>query len=295
MSTDAKNQKDPKDVKDAKDAKDPKGPKDAKDPKDVKDAKPEGQKVNEVKHFKKPRAVLMDVSGTLTQSTFIPTLLVPYFQKNYKAYLDQSYEQPKCREVVDKLRLAAEHDASAPKIAPDTGNRSALVESVCQYIDYCLKGQKENKPFVIFRFMVWFDGYDRDIVSTPVYADVAIQIQKWRLTQGIQLFVLSNGWNLATNKFLEKTTQGNLALLIQDYFDTELGPLNIATTFQKVLDKIKLQPQDIVFLTKSPEEARAAKEVGINPILVLTHKKDVEAVQKGDIPHVRTFNEIEFD
>ena len=250
-----------------------------------------------MRRLKKPKAVLMDVSGTLTQGTFIPIILVPYFQKNYRAYLEENIDKPRCKDVINKMRTSAEIDKSSPKILPEGTDNAALIGSVCNYVDYCLYNNKENKPFVVFRFMVWFDGYERNLITTPVYSDVAIQIQKWRLSQDIQLYVLSNGWSYATRKFLEKTSQGNLSILINDCFDTELGPLNSATTFQKLLNIIKVPSQELVFLTKSADEAKAAIEVGIIVVMVLTHRKDVEAIQenvKDQIPHVRTFNEIEF-
>ena len=122
------------------------------------------------------------------------------------------------------------------------------------------------------------------------------KIYRFAFQQGIKLYVLSNGWSLATKKFLEKTSQGNLAALILDYLDTDLGPLQSPDTYRKVLEKVNESPGDVVFLTKNVEEAKAATQVGITPILVLTHKKDVEAAAEvsPEIPHVRTFNEIEF-
>lgn len=200
----------------------------------------------------------------MTQGTFISALLAPYFQKNHKAYLEENIDQPKMHDVIDKLRTSAERDAGAPKIAASEVDKVELIKSVATYVDYCLDGKKENKPLVLFRFLVWFDGFDRDILSTPVYQDVATQVKKWRLTLGLKLYVLSNGWNMATQKFLEKTTQGNLSSLVHDFMDTDLGPLTSPETFQKVIAIVRESPENIVFLTKSPDEARAARLAGIN-------------------------------
>ena len=80
------------------------------------------------------------------------------------------------------------------------------------------------------------------------------------------------------------------------YMDTELGPLQQPQTFANALNMLQEQPQSLIFLTKSVDEAKAAEAVGIQPVLVLTHQKDVEAAQTAiaQIPYVRSFNEIDF-
>ena len=118
------------------------------------------EKVNTKRQeVKKPKAILMDVSGTLTQGTFIPTLLVPYFKKNHQKYLEVNIDQPTCREIIDKLRTAAQLDPGSPKIIPNESEKEALIASVSAYVDHCLDSNKENKPLILYRFMVWFDGY----------------------------------------------------------------------------------------------------------------------------------------
>jgi methionine salvage enolase-phosphatase E1 len=68
-------------------------------------------------------------------------------------------------------------------------------------------------------------------------------------------------------------------------------------SYQKILAKIGEQPEDVIFLTKSPEEAKAAKEVGITPILVLTHRRNIQKLDESDkqMTIIRSFNELEFE
>jgi len=164
-------------------------------------------------------------------------------------------------------------------------------------VDNCLeKGKVGSKAFIMYRFHVWFDGYERGKLQTPVYSDVAVHIQKWHLTLNIKLFIMSNGWAEATKRFMQKTSHGDLAMLIEDQFDTSLGSLTNAETFKKMIAKVKEDPKDVVFLTKSPEEGKAAKSAGLNVILVLTHSSAVDVAQEicKDIPIARSFTQIEF-
>jgi methionine salvage enolase-phosphatase E1 len=96
---------------------------------------------------------------------------------------------------------------------------------------------------------------------------------------------------------MSNTNHGDLNLLIDNHFDTSFGPLTDKESYQKILAKIGEQPEGVIFLTKSPEEAKAAKEIGITPILVLTHRKNIEKLDESDkqMTRIRSFNELEFE
>lgn len=112
---------------------------------------------------------------------------------------------------------------------------------------------------------------------------------------------------------LSNNSHGDLASIIEAQFDTTLGALTDPGTWKKVVEKIGKEPADIVFLTKSPAEAKCAKSAGklrnearfilslllfagLNVIMVITHSASVEAAEKSKsgIPIARTFTQIEF-
>ena len=247
--------------------------------------------------MKKPKAVLFDVSGTAARESFVEKVLLPYFKVGVKPYLEANWSQPTCVDDVQALmRAAAAQGPEAPK-ADLAASKEKQIAALLKYVDWAQeKGQDQTRAFALFRFHVWFDGYDRGKLVTPVYSDVAVTIQKWRCDQGIKLYILSNGWTEATKKFMAKTSHGDLNLLIEEHFDSELGPLTAPDTYGKVLEKIGLATADVVFLTKSPEEGKAAKDGGLNVILVLTHRQSVDQALAlcKEIPIARTFTEIEF-
>lgn len=123
-----------------------------------------------------------------------------------------------------------------------------------------------------------------------------MHIQKWKTELQLKLYILSNGWTEATKKFMSKTSHGDLGALIDGHFDTSLGPLKETGTYRKLIESIKEDPKEITFLTKSAAEGKAAKEAGLNVILVLTHTSTVEAVSQSckDIPIARSFTQVEF-
>lgn len=151
-------------------------------------------------------------------------------------------------------------------------------------------------PFMC-RFHVWFDGYDKNRLETPIYSDVAIQIQKWRCDMQILLYVFSNGWAEANKRFLAKTNHGDLNLLISGHYDTTMGPSNEPDTFKRLLGAIKQKAEDVLFLTKAPAEAHAATAAGISCVLVMTHQRNIDKLDEADkeAPRIRSFNELEFE
>ena len=253
-------------------------------------------KVTGVQQMKKPKAIMFDITGTLTQSSFVSKLLIPFFKSYYMYYVEQFYTRDDLKNIILGLRLAAQIDSEAPKIAPEGASKEETLASIKKYVEHLLETNKENVPFLKLRFLVWFTGYERDQLKTPVYADVALQIQKWRTQSKILLYALSNGYSEANRRFLEKTNQGNLATLIQGYYDTTIGELTNSCTYNKVLNSISEKSSDVLFLTHSPDEARAAMIAGIKAIIVATHRTDMEfALASGvNTPIIRSFNELDF-
>ena len=113
----------------------------------------------------------------------------------------------------------------------------------------------------------------------------------------IEVYVYSNGWAEANRRFLSKTNHGDLNSFISDHFDTTLGSPLQPNTYKQLLTKIHHKPEDVLFLTKSPEEASAAQTVLIPSVLVMTHRRNIEKLNETQkqMIRVRSFNELELD
>ena len=244
---------------------------------------------------KRPKAIFMDLAGTAIKTSFIDKELMPYIKNNVKTFIVVNWLEKDIRRDVDSLRIEALKDSKAPKIEPQEAPEGEQKQSVVDYINYCSDNKKENLAISKFRFHMWFNGYDRNKLQTSVYSDVGIQLRKWK-DMDIKIFVVSNTWVEAAKKFLSKTTQGNLNELMEGHFDCGEGPFNKKETFQKIVEKIDLKEEDVLFMTKSPKEAVAAKEAGLDIVLVLTHRKNVDKLTEEEkkLPRIRSFIELEF-
>ena len=123
-------------------------------------------------------------------------------------------------------------------------------------------------------------------------------LQKWRCDQHIKLFVFNNGWTEATKRFLSKTNHGDLNLLIDAHFDSSIGTLAEAATFQKILDEIKQNPEDLLFLTEWPNQVRAAKSLNIIAVLVMTRQnRNIDNLDEADktLDRICSLQELKFE
>lgn len=247
--------------------------------------------------LKAPKAILMDVVNTLTESSFIINVLMPFFAKNHQAFLEANFDKPATLDVIDHMRTSAQRseDKHTPQIAVKEAEKVAVIKTVTVYVDYLQENHQENRPLILYRFLVWFDGYDRGLLCTPVNAEVVANLKKWT-QQNIKVYVLSHGWAVANRKFLEKTNQGNILALITDVMDTEVGSLTNHETFTKVATRVKEDPKNIVYLTKNVSEALSASASGMQVIMVLNDQKLIDNAKEveGRFPQVSNFNGIEF-
>ena len=243
--------------------------------------------------LRKPSAILFDIIGTATKSYFIDQILFPYIRQNCKVYLENNWDNSILQNDITLLREQAKKDQF--KIPGSNESDDAIQNAVVEYVNRSL--ELDNEALTQFKFHMLFDGYAKNRIETPLYTDVAIAIRHWAIDDHIQLFVFSNGWCEATKRYLQKTNHGDMNLLISGHFDTKLGPLTDPATYKKLISKVKHPAEDILFLTHSGAEGRAAKKSGLSVVLIMTHRRDINKLspdEKKEMPYVRSFNELIF-
>lgn len=247
---------------------------------------------------KRPKALIFDVSGTVTKTSFIDRILIPYVGANIKKYLEENWDSRMVKIDIENIRYDLEkYPVEGVNMPADDNDKAGIVNAVAKWVATFGGDNLVNQAFGLLRFHMWFDGFRRGLLETPVYSDVAIQIAKWHGELNIKLYVFSHGWAEATKRFLAKTNHGDLNMLIERHFDTSVGSLDEPSTFSKILGEIGENASDVCLLTKDPAEAKAAVAVGMTAILVMTHRRNIEKLDSvaKKMPRVRSFNEIEFE
>lgn len=247
---------------------------------------------------KRPRAIVFDILGTASKSGFLEKILFPFLKSNLEGYIDLHWndrEFKKLYQIIEKSSIDINKTDPSGPILTSHDNQGAKL-SLLTFINYVTEKGINSPPVTQLRFKVWFDGYQQSVLRTPIYSDVPNKLKKW-FAEGIKFYVFSNTWVEAQKALLKNTNHGDLTNLISGHYDNDFGSLNEAESWRRLATDIGQQPSDILFLTKSTTEAKAASEAGLAVCLVLTHRHNVKGVSAEDrrrFPFVRTLNELDW-
>jgi enolase-phosphatase E1 len=117
---------------------------------------------------------------------------------------------------------------------------------------------------------LWEAGYKSGEIKAPLFKDVASKFTSW-IGQGQRIMIYSSG-SVAAQKLLFRYTDATLADLtpvITDYFDTvNAGPKQEAASYKRIIGKYDHKPSEWLFLSDNVKEVEAAKEAGMQSIVV---------------------------
>lgn len=245
---------------------------------------------------RRPKAIVFDILGTASKSGFLEKILFPFLKGNLENFLNQHWNRKDFKLLYNKIMEQSiefnKQEPATPVVAAyDSANGKS---SLLQFINFITDNGINSPAVTHLRFKVWFEGYQQSKLRTPIYSDVPNQVRKW-FAEGVKFYVFSNTWVEAQKALLKNTNHGDLTNLISGHYDNDFGSLMEPESWRRLCADIKEQPQNVLFLTKSPAEGNAAAEAGLTVVLVLTHRHNVKAVSHEDrtkFPYVRTLNDL---
>ncbi|RWS20151.1 enolase-phosphatase E-1-like protein 3, partial [Leptotrombidium deliense] len=172
-----------------------------------------------------------------------------------------------------------------PPIADQMQPPNVQLESIVQHFLWRLQNEGSvSAPIAYFLLNMTSWGYERGLLVTPVYEEVAATLKKWCEQDKIKLYV-----TLGSAQFLKRvfsrTSSGNLIGFIEGHMNLMVGGSRKDFTF--LANLLKQKEDDILFITRFPQDARQAKAAKINPIIILRADFDprgVELLKNKDKP-----------
>lgn len=247
---------------------------------------------------RRPRAIVFDILGTASKSGFLERILFPYLKVNLEPYINTHWARKDFAKLYARIQEQSvdfnRTDPNCPLVA--LHERPEAKQSLFNFLNYVTEVGVNSAPVTQLRFKVWFEGYQSSRLKTPIYSDVPNRIRVW-FAEGIKFYVFSNTWVEAQQALLKNTNHGDLTNLITGHYDNDFGLLTSTDSWRRLCMAIKQSPNDVLFLTKSIQEAQAAQESGICVVLVLTHRHNVRGISHEDrqrFPYVRTLNDLQW-
>jgi enolase-phosphatase E1 len=227
------------------------------------------------------KTILTDIEGTTSSISFVKDVLFPYARQALPGFVAARGKEPEVRRWLDQV--ATEQGGMC--------DDRMLVEVLQGWID----ADRKHTALKALQGMIWQAGYDAGAYQAHVYADAAERLQAWHAA-GHPLYVYSSGSVAAQKLFFAHSTAGDLTPLFRGFFDTEMGGKREAESYWRIVAAIDCAPQDVLFLSDVVEELDAAREAGLDTVL-LDRREDYPQPRRGDAAgghrRVSRFTEID--
>ena len=228
-----------------------------------------------------PRIILTDIEGTTSSISFVKNVLFPYARAALPGFVAQRGQEPAVRQWLDMV---------ATDIAASTGDDALIVETLQGWIDT----DRKHTALKALQGMIWETGYRNGDYTAHLYPEVADVLRRWHAA-GLPLYVYSSGSVPAQKLFFGYSDGGDLDGLFRGNFDTEVGGKREADSYRRITAAIGAEAGAIVFLSDVVEELDAAREAGLQTVL-LDRLDDYPTPRDGDAANGHTrvtdFNQI---
>ena len=228
------------------------------------------------------KAILLDIEGTTTPIDFVHKTLFPFAKERVGKFVEQHFGElsKQIAELVGESSHAETYTISVDPTEPG---------SVSAYLEHLIDVDRKSTPLKTIQGMIWREGYEAGELKSVVYDDVPAAFERWS-DQGKTIAIYSSGSVLAQKLLFGYTNHGDLTPFISDYFDTEVGHKRDDGSYDKIADRLKREPEQILFLSDIPEELSAASAAGMEVCMVV-RPGNAETLS-STFPVVTSFNDL---
>ena len=199
------------------------------------------------------RAILTDIEGTTSSISFVKDVLFPYARRALPGFVKAHGDEPAVRKWLDAV--AAENGGVC---------RDEMIVEVLQgWIDQ----DRKHTALKALQGMIWANGYGNADFTAHVYPDAVPALRAWH-ADGLSLHVYSSGSVPAQRLFFGHSDAGDITGLFSNWFDTEVGGKREAESYRRIAAAIGHPAGEILFLSDVVEELDAAREAGLETVLV---------------------------
>jgi enolase-phosphatase E1 len=196
--------------------------------------------------------VLLDIEGTIGSKAFVTEVLYPYSRQHLPAYIDLHRNDPAVAQALQDTVVLS-------------GNAQA--DPVQTLLDWIAQDRKAP-PLKKLQGLIWQRGFEEGAFQGHLYPDAVQAIRHWH-DAGIALAIYSSGSVRAQALYFGNSVAGNLLPWFRAHFDTDVGAKVEPTAYARIAQALGHDPGQILFLSDSVAELRAARAAGLQVLHVV--------------------------
>jgi enolase-phosphatase E1 len=237
-----------------------------------------------------PRALLLDIEGTVTSISFVHDILFPFARTHVRDYLIQQAQNSEVHEMVAALRREYALDLDRGEQLPQIVSGAGSIDAIVAYIDWLIDRDRKSPALKSLQGKIWEHGYDDGTLKAPLFDDVVPNLRRLRQL-GIKVAIFSSGSVLAQKLLFAHTESGDHTDMIDRYFDTAVGSKVSSESYRVISTRLDLAPNEIIFVSDVTGELIAAREAGMSTLLCVRVGNTPQAANE-QFQTIESFSEI---
>lgn len=221
-------------------------------------------------------AVLLDIEGTTTPTTFVYDELFPYSRRHMGEFLRRHAGSGLIARELAELEVVL--------------GRSLTPDSAAAALVALLDGDSKLPALKTIQGKIWAHGYECGDLRGELYEDVEPALRRWR-AQGTQVFTFSSASVQSQRLLFAHSVFGDLSWLISGCFDTRMGGKRQAASYSRIVRRVGVAPGRMLFVSDVRGEVDAAAAVGVRTTLCARGEASDELTGDGH-PVIRSFDEL---
>ena len=213
----------------------------------------------------------MRIFGVLSSYSFVNEMSI-FAKHNVKSYLTKVSQESFMKYLLPRLREDSLLDEAAGDRCPvidENLNLDSVVKYVRWKFDH-LKTLHQFNPINLLRNWVVNEGYKDGSFKSHIFLDAAKAVHDWRFGEFfIKNYTLANVDKEGQHNFIASSSSGDLAACFNNYMHVNQdGATTDPKTYQLIAALIRDTPDNILFITDSLKEAKAAHDAKMLVIVI---------------------------
>jgi 2,3-diketo-5-methylthio-1-phosphopentane phosphatase len=235
------------------------------------------------------KGVVIQVDGVLCPASFMKEKVSKHVTDNVSAHVVKNFKCETMQINIDDLHTETTADVAAglegAVVVPARaeGAEKAVGDAVAANLKNHLANRRCPKSYNKLYMDVATDGFKSEVIKTMVFEDVPAALKQLN-SKKIKVYAFTNNCGDTAKLMMEYSTCGNVAPMLDGFYDWKLGQLNEKGTYANITSELKLDADQILLLTHDPAEASIAHGAGLQTCLVLRKENEGgDAPKKSDL------------